>query len=109
MTGEPLAAGRQPMSRNLSSPSLANRQHNSLWNSERTLTQNAPDRSMAGQLVEFRAGKKPTSGGSSDTEENHPMVRPYGSPSDAEVTKVTPVGKAPSPGPERLESKLAIG
>src|SRR5204863_8474509 len=99
----------QPMSRNLSSPSLTNRQHNSLWNSERTLTQNAPDRSMAGQLVEFRAGKKPTSGGSSDTEENDPMVRPYGSPSYAEVTTVTPVGKWPSTCRKRLESKSAIG
>src|SRR5207244_5436424 len=37
------------------------------------------------------------------------MVRPYGSPSYAEVTTVTPVGKWPSTCRKRLESKSAIG
>ena len=40
------------------------------------LTQNAPERSISGQLVESRPGKNPTSGGSSDTEEKDPMVIP---------------------------------
>ena len=39
-------------------------------------TQNAPERSMAGQLVEFLAGKNPTRGGSSETDENEPIVMP---------------------------------
>ena len=41
-------------------------------------------------------GKKPTNGGSSDTDVNEPMVNPTGSSSTIAVTTVTPVGKWPS-------------
>src|SRR4051794_31795152 len=72
------------------------------------LTQNAPDFSMGGQLVELRAGKNPTSGGARRTHENDPIVMPYGSPSHADVMTVTPVGKWPSTWRNRAESKSAM-
>ena len=52
---------------------------------------------MAGQRSESIIGRNPTSGGSSDTEVNEPMVNPTGVPSAVvAVTTVTPVGKWPS-------------
>ena len=44
----------------------------------------------------FVCGRKPTIGGSSDTEVNEPIVKPIGSSSCKPDTIVTPVGKCPS-------------
>ena len=68
-------------------------------------TQNAPAASIFGQLEEFRAGKKATSGGSSDTEANDPTASPTGPSSVSAVITVTPVGKWPSTWRNLAESK----
>src|SRR6185436_20570262 len=51
---------------------------------------------MRSQRSDVVIGRNPTSGGSSDTEVNEPIVKPTGSPSTIAVTTVTPVGKWPS-------------
>ena len=52
---------------------------------------------MAAHRSEFTCGRKPTIGGSSDTDVNVPMVNPTGSPvAVVAVTTVTQVGKWPS-------------
>ena len=52
---------------------------------------------MAAHRSEVTIGRNPTSGGSSDTDVNDPMVNPTGVPSaEQAVTTVTPVGKWPS-------------
>ena len=75
---------------------LANRQHRSPWLMPSTLTQKVPAEAIRNQRSDVVIGKNPTSGGSSDTEVNEPMVNPTGSPSTIAVTTVTPVGKWPS-------------
>lgn len=61
---------------------------------------------MSCQVVESTWGKKPTIGGSSDTDVNDPMVKPCGrSPGAIPVTTVTPVGKWPSTVRKCPESK----
>jgi hypothetical protein len=56
--------------------------------------QNLFPSAIAGQLRDCRPGKNPTSGGSSETETNEPMVMPNGSPTELRpVTTTTPVGK----------------
>ena len=45
---------------------------------------------------ESTIGRKPTSGGSSETDMNEPIVNPTGRSSTVPVTTVTPVGKWPS-------------
>src|SRR5690606_8108743 len=52
-------------------------------------------------------GRKPTSGGSSDTDVNDPTVKPVGVPSALPDTIVTPVGKCPSTVRNCLLSKAA--
>ncbi len=59
-------------------------------------TQNEPDASILGHDDELFPAKKATSGGSSDTDANDPTARPTGTPSEAAVITVTPVGKWPS-------------
>ena len=57
------------------------------------LEQNGDELTIRGQLLEPRSGKKPTSGGSSDTEVNEPTTMPAGLSSvPADVTTHTPVG-----------------
>ena len=73
-----------------------NCQHSSPWTLPSTFTQNAPDWRILIHRSEVTIGRNPTSGGSSDTDENDPMVNPTGSPSNMPVTTVTPVGKWPS-------------
>ena len=48
---------------------------------------------MLGQLSDALPGRKPTRGGSSETDVNDPMVRPTGRWPSCAVTTVTPVGK----------------
>ena len=100
--GQPVAgAGVHSTPSKRSSASLANRQHSSTWSSASTFTQKAPVGPISCQLSEVKAGRNPTSGGSSETEVNEPMVRPDGLASRSEpggagtnpVTTVTPVGK----------------
>uniref|UniRef100_A0A6J7M4E7 Unannotated protein n=1 Tax=freshwater metagenome TaxID=449393 RepID=A0A6J7M4E7_9ZZZZ len=94
--GEPLGAFCQSMPSKRPSESLANLQHSSPCSAPRMFTQNDPPGAMSGQLRELMAGRNPTSGGSSETEQNEPMVSPPGSPeADRPVTIVTPVGKCP--------------
>ena len=59
-------------------PCEANRRHTSSWSSARTFTQKWPLASIFGHDDEPLSGKKPTSGGSSDTEANEPTARPTG-------------------------------
>ena len=61
-----------------------------------TLTQKLPTDAIRSQRSDVVIGRNPTSGGSSDTDVNEPMVNPTGSPSTIAVTTVTPVGKWPS-------------
>ena len=63
------------------------------WSLARTLTQKCPARSIIGQVEEPLSGRKPTSGGSSETEEKVPTIRPTGSPSGVDRgDRATPVG-----------------
>src|SRR6478609_432261 len=106
--GRPAGDGVQSSPSKRSSASLAKRQHSSPWLACRMLTQNRPLGSMSGQLFEFRPGKKPTRGGSSETDANEPIVRPFGCPSTpSPVITVTPVGKCPSTRRNWVLSKLA--
>ena len=106
------APGSQSMPSKRSSASLAKRQHSSTWSSARMFTQNAPLGPISCQLSEVKAGRKPTSGGSRETEVNDPMVSPDGLGGWSEpggggtspVTTVTPVGKWPSTWRKRRES-----
>ena len=75
---------------------LANCQHSSPWSWASTLTQNAFVCRISCQRSDEIIGRKPTSGGSSETEANEPMVKPIGRPSSIPVMIVTPVGKCPS-------------
>ncbi len=64
---------------------------------------------MCAQLREAWLGKKPTSGGSSDTETKLPIVIPAGSPNaSTPVTTTTPVGRCPSTFLNVALSKLAL-
>ena len=59
-------------------PLLAKRQHSAAWSSRRTLTQNLPAGAIACHVSLLTIGRKPTSGGSSDTDVNDPIVNPAG-------------------------------
>ena len=98
MAGEPVVgAGFQPTPSNGSVMLLLEKfQHSAAWSAASTFTQNAPERRMRFQRSESIIGRKPTRGGSSDTEVNEPMVNPTGSSPSMPVTTVTPVGKWPS-------------
>ena len=62
---------------------------------------------MAAHDCERVPGKKPTSGGSSDTEANDPMVIPNALPSPSRpVTTTTDVGTWPSTARNWAESKF---
>src|SRR5262245_30864681 len=105
-------AGRQSIPSKRSSASFANLQHISTWSSARTLTQKPPLGPISCQLSEVNAGRKPTSGGSNETDVNEPIVRPDGFGGRSEprgvatspVTTVTPVGKCPRTWRKRRES-----
>jgi hypothetical protein len=57
------------------------------------LTQNLPEFAISGQVDDFLSGRKPTRGGSSDTELNDPTTSTSGDPSSCmAVTAQTPVG-----------------
>ena len=58
--------------------------------------QNESAAAMRNHRSDVVIGKKPTSGGSSETDVNDPIVKPTGSPSTIAVTTVTPVEKCPS-------------
>jgi hypothetical protein len=60
------------------------------------LTQNRPDGAIACHVSLLTWGRKPTSGGSNDTDVNDPIVKPAGSSPASPVTIVTPVGKWPN-------------
>ena len=78
-SGEPEPAGFQPRPANLSSPFEAKRRQTSSWSSARMFTQNAPGRLDLRPRRRALAGRRtPTSGGSSDTEQNEPTARPTG-------------------------------
>ncbi len=91
--GDPLGAALQLMPSKRFSASLANFQHNSVCWLDKTFTQNEPLDAMRGHDVEFIPGKNPTSGGSSETEVNVPIVMPWGSElASRPVTITTDVG-----------------
>ena len=93
MMGEPLGAGVQLTPEYLSPPRAANWRHSCSWSAPRMLTQNLPAWRNLAQLPEFDAGRKATSGGSSETLVNEPTTMPSGVPSSPiAVTTVTPVG-----------------
>src|SRR5689334_21564551 len=79
----------------LSEPLVAIAFEISDWSPARMLTQKNPARCISGHAREVLAGQNITRGGSSDTEENDWQVIPTGSPSDIEVTTVTPLAKRP--------------
>ena len=86
-------AGSHETPANLSSPRLAIWLESSAWSAARKLTQNLPERWIAGQAREVLAGMKSTSGGLSETDENDWQVRPTGAPPLIAVTTVTPGGE----------------
>ena len=98
MIGEPVGAGchSTPSNRSFSLPVLAKRQHRSAWARLSTLTQKLPLGAIAVHVSLVVIGRKPTIGGSSETDVNDPIVNPPGRPSAMPVTIVTPVGKWPS-------------
>lgn len=60
------------------------------------LTQNEPDSLMAAHERDVVLGKKPTNGGSKDTDTNEPIVIPNNSPAALRpVTTTTDVGACP--------------
>jgi hypothetical protein len=63
---------------------------------------------IAAQVALFVCGRKPTIGGSSDTDVNEPMVKPTGAAPSIPVMIVTPVGKWPNTVRNCLESKAAL-
>src|SRR5687768_11926777 len=77
-------------------PLLAKRQQSAACSSRRTLTQNFPAGAIACHVSLLTIGRKPTSGGSSETDVNDPIVKPDGMSPAMPVTIVTPVGKCPS-------------
>jgi hypothetical protein len=90
------AGGRvQSTPSNLLPPDRAKPRHRSSCSSPRTFTQKAPTGTISGQVVDVRAGRKPTSGGSSETETNDPTVSPTGPCRVVAVTTATPVGTCP--------------
>ena len=95
MIGDPLGPGNQATSSNRlsSSPVLENFQHRSDCARESTLTQNRSEGAIASQVSLVVIGRKPTIGGSSDTDVNEPIVNPVGLSPCMPVTIVTPVGK----------------
>ena len=81
------------MPANLSGPGAAICRHNASWSLARMLTQKRPTFSIRGQLPDDLAGKKATSGGSSETEVKEPTTIPTAVPSGSTaVTTHTPVG-----------------
>ena len=93
-----MGAGRHSTpSKGFSTLLFANCQHSSPCTEPSTLTQNEPVSAMSCQRVELTIGRNPTSGGSSETDVNEPIVKPTGVPSAlVAVMMVTPVGKWPS-------------
>ena len=77
-------------------PRLAIWLESSAWSAARKLTQNLPERWIAGQAREVLAGMNSTSGGLSETDENDWQVRPTGAPPLIAVTTVTPEANRPS-------------
>src|SRR4029453_18469486 len=98
MIGEPVGAAchSTPSNRSDSLPVLANFQHRSACARLSTLTQKVPLGAIAVHVSLVVIGRKPTIGGSSDTDVNDPIVNPAGRPSAMPETIVTPVGKWPS-------------
>src|SRR3954447_7760625 len=76
MSGHPVVgAGDHETPANLSVPLPAIWLDSSDWSAERKLTQNLPDRWIAGHAREVLAGMNSTRGGLSETEENDWQVR----------------------------------
>ena len=73
------------------------------------MTQNLPERWIAGQAREVLAGMNSTSGGLSETDENDWQVRPTGAPPLIEVTTVTPEANRPSTSRNRRAAATASG
>src|SRR5215217_5170524 len=98
MIGQPVGEWTHVTLSKRSSPTplLAKRQHSAAWSSRSTLTQNFFAGAIASQVSLLTIGRKPTSGGSSDTDVNDPIVNPAGMSPTIPVTIVTPVGKWPS-------------
>src|SRR3954470_13351806 len=97
MSGHPVVgAGDHETPANLSVPLPAIWLDSSDWSAERKLTQNLPDRWIAGHAREVLAGMNSTRGGLSETEENDWQVRPTGAPPLIAVTTVTPEANRPS-------------
>ena len=81
------------MPANLSAPGAAIWRHSGNWSLARILTQKRPTCAMRGQLLDVLAGKKATSGGSSETDVKEPTTMPTGAPfASTAVTTQTPVG-----------------
>ena len=93
----------------MSTPRLAIGLESSAWSAARKLTQNLPERWIAGQAREVLAGTNSTSGGSSETLENDWQVMPTGSPPLIEVTTVTPEANRPSTSRNRRAAATASG
>src|SRR4051794_29193139 len=110
MTGEPVpGAGSQETPANLSAPLLAIWLDSSAWSAARKLTQNLPERWIAGQALEVLAGMKSTSGGFRETDENDWQVSPTGAPPLIEVTTVTPEANRPSTSRNCRAAAIASG
>src|SRR3954452_14009755 len=97
MIGDPLMpACHDTSTKRSSTPFLAKRQQAAPWWAPSTLTQNLPKGAIAAHVSLIFCGKNPTSGGSSETDVNDPMVKPAGMSPAIPVIIVTPVGKCPS-------------
>src|SRR4051794_2254192 len=105
MIGAPVRPGFHPIVANLSALFVAKMRQTSSWSSPRMFTQNAPALWIFGQLDDDLSGRKPTSGGSSDTDVNDPIARPTGDPSNTAGTITTPGGEWPGTCPNFALSK----
>src|SRR4029077_15915408 len=91
--GEPRGPGFQPTPSNLLAPPVASCRQSGSWSEASTLMQKFWAVLIRAKLAEPLVGKKATSGGASETDENVPTTMPAGLPSfSVAVTTATPVG-----------------
>src|SRR3954451_5841539 len=108
MTGDPVTCdGSQVTPENLSTPRLAIWLDSSAWSAARKLTQNLPERWIAGHARDVLAGMNNRSGGLSETDEKDWQVRPTGAPPLMAVTTVTPEANLPSTSRNRRAAAMA--
>ena len=91
--GEPVSAGLQATSANLSCPLRAKVWPRCSWSADKTLAQNASDVAIDGQLLDDFPGAIAISGGVNDSEKNDWQVNPVGPPGVIPVMTTTPLAK----------------